>query len=74
MLTLEDSLPKRIYNPIMAMGFSETLRGKYCWYPIAVMGVVDTFGHYLLDFCNYLLVAVILLLRIIGSYFGEFLL
>ena len=20
--------------------------GKHCWHPIAVMGVVDTFGHY----------------------------
>ena len=22
-----------------------TLRDKYCWHPIAVMGVVETFGH-----------------------------
>ena len=22
-----------------------TLRGKHCWHPIAVMGVVDTFGQ-----------------------------
>ena len=42
--------PKRIYNPITAMGFWQclpftctTLRGKHCWYPIAVMGVVYTF-------------------------------
>ena len=30
----------------MAMGFSAMikLRDKHCWYPIAVMGVVDSFG------------------------------
>ena len=44
------TLPRleRIYNPITAMGFSAmftfswtTLRGKHCWHPIAIMGVVD---------------------------------
>ena len=46
------TLPERIYNPIMAMGFRQCLpfswsklRGKHCQHPIAVMGVVDTFGH-----------------------------
>ena len=24
----------------------ETVRGKHCRHPIAIMGVVDTFGHY----------------------------
>ena len=44
--------PEHIYNPITAIGFSAmlpfnwtTLRGKHCRHPIAVMGVVDTFGH-----------------------------
>ena len=44
-------VPERIYNPSMAMGFLAmfnlhwiTLRGKHCRHPIAVMGVVDTFG------------------------------
>ena len=39
---------KRIYNPITAMGFWQCLpfswtllRGKHCWHPIAIMGVVD---------------------------------
>jgi hypothetical protein len=45
--------PERIYNPITTMqwGFRQclpfswtTLRGKHCQHPIAVMGVVDTFG------------------------------
>ena len=43
--------PERIYNPISAMGFLQcllfswtTLRGKHCWHPIAVTGLVDTFG------------------------------
>ena len=35
-----------------------TQRGKHCWHPIAVMGVVDTFGQkLLLDFlilCKYI--------------------
>ena len=40
MVRLENPVPKRIYNPITAMGFSamlETLRGKDYWHPIAVM-------------------------------------
>ena len=43
--------PECIYNPISAMGFLQcllfswtTLRGKHCWHPIAVTGLVDTFG------------------------------
>jgi hypothetical protein len=50
-------VPERIYNPITAMGFWQcllfswtTLRGKHCRHPIAVMGVVDTFGQYGLIF------------------------
>ena len=42
---------EHIYNPITAMGFPQcltfsctTLRDKHCRHPIAVMGVVDTFG------------------------------
>ena len=48
-------MPERIYNPITTMGVSAmlpfswtTLRGKHCRHPIAVMGVVDTFGHSLI--------------------------
>ena len=55
-VVLFKAMPERIYNPIMAMGFQQclpfswtTLRGKHCRHPIAVpiavMGVVDTFGH-----------------------------
>ena len=50
-------LPEHIYNSITAMGFSPmftfqltTLRGKHYRHPIAVMGVVDTFGHSILMF------------------------
>ena len=39
--------------PLQQWGFRQcfpfswtTLRGKHCRHPIAVMGVVDTFGHY----------------------------
>ena len=52
--------PEHIYNPITAMGvlamftFSwSTLGGKHCRHPIAVMGVVDTFGPYMFDFHTY---------------------
>ena len=45
------SLPKLIYNRITAMGFWQylpftwtALKGKNCWHPIAVNGVVDTFS------------------------------
>ena len=47
-------MPERIYNYITEKGFSAmfnlpfswtTLRGKNCRQPIAVMGVVDTFGQ-----------------------------
>ena len=45
-------MPKRIYNSITAMDFWQclpfswtTLRGKHCRHPIAVLGVVDTFGQ-----------------------------
>ena len=45
------SLPERIYNPVMTLGFRKclpvswtTLRGKHFWHPIAVMEVVDTFA------------------------------
>ena len=47
-----NTMPERIYNPITAMGFSamftfqlDKLRGKHCRHPIAIMGVVDTFGQ-----------------------------
>ena len=40
-------MSQRIYNAITTMQclpFSwTTLRGKHCWHPIAVMGVVNTF-------------------------------
>ena len=43
--------PECIYNPITAMGFLAMFtfqlampRGKHCWHPIAVMGVVDHSG------------------------------
>ena len=43
--------PERIYNPITAMGFSamftyqqDNTKRYYCRHPIAIMGVVDTFG------------------------------
>ena len=43
---------ERIYNPITATGFSamftfqlDKLRGKHCRHPIAVIGVVNKFGH-----------------------------
>ena len=47
-LICSTSRPKRIYNPITAfwqcLPFSwTTIRGKHCWHPIAIMGVVDTF-------------------------------
>ena len=39
-------------TPLRQWGFRQclpfswtTLRGKHCWLPIAIMGVVDTFGH-----------------------------
>ena len=40
-------LPERIYNPITAMGFSAmfTFQLRGCRHPIAVLGVVDTFGQ-----------------------------
>ena len=50
-------LPERIYNPITAMGFSAMLtfqldnnstRGKHCWHPIAIMGVVNALGQRLI--------------------------
>jgi hypothetical protein len=48
------NMPERIYG-IMAMGFSamftfqlETLRGKQCRHPIAVMGVVEIFRPYII--------------------------
>ena len=48
---------ERTDNPIMARGFQQclpfswtTLRCKHCRHPIAVMGVVDTFGHDLIHF------------------------
>ena len=46
---LNETMPESIYNPITAMGilamFTFQLeRGKHCRHPIAVMGVVDTFG------------------------------
>ena len=37
--------PERIYNPIKAIWFQLDNIGKHCRHPIAVMGVVDTFGH-----------------------------
>ena len=44
--------PERIYNPLQQWDFQQclpfswtTLRDKHCRHPIAVMGVVDTFGH-----------------------------
>ena len=44
--------PERIYNPITAMGFSamfsfqlDNTKIKHCRHPIAVIGVVDTFGQ-----------------------------
>jgi hypothetical protein len=38
--------PERINDPIKAMGFSAMFTwGKHCWHPIAVMGIVDTFGQ-----------------------------
>ena len=51
MAVLKRAMPERIYNPIRQWGFRQclpfswtTLRGKNCRHPIAVMGVVDTFG------------------------------
>jgi hypothetical protein len=45
-------------TPLQQWGFRQclpfswtTLRGKHCWHPIAVMGVVDPFGP-LYDFNN----------------------
>ena len=53
----ERIVPERIYNPITAMGFLEclpvswtTLRDKHCRHPIFIMGVVDTFGQYVVPF------------------------
>ena len=47
-----ETWPERIYKPIMAMGLSKclpfswtTLRGKHYLHPIAIMGVVYTFGQ-----------------------------
>ena len=48
------TMPQHIYNPISATGFSAmfisqleiTLRSKHCRHPIAIMGVVGTFGLY----------------------------
>ena len=33
-------------TPVRQWGFRQCLpfRGKHCWHPIAIMGVVDTFG------------------------------
>ena len=48
-------------TPLQQWGFRQclpfswtTLRGKHCWHPIAVMGVVYTFGH--TDLCSRYLV------------------
>ena len=39
--------PLRQWDYRQCLPFSwTTLRGKHCWHPIAVMGVVDTFGPY----------------------------
>ena len=39
--------PLRQWGIRQCLPFSwTTLRGKHCRHPIAVMGVVDTFGHY----------------------------
>ena len=52
-------MPECIYNPITTMGFSamftfqlDTLRGKNCRHPIAVMGVVDMFGSQIIVHTN----------------------
>ena len=46
-----------IYYPNTTMGFCQclpfswtTLTGKHSWHPIAMMGIVDTFGLGLIDF------------------------
>ena len=46
--------PKVSTTPLQQWGFRQclpsswtTLRDKHFWYPIAVMGVIDTFGQYL---------------------------
>ena len=42
----EPTIPLRQWGFRQCLTFSwTTLRGKHCWYPIAVMGVVDTFEH-----------------------------
>ena len=50
--TAKQILPERKYLQITAMGFSamftfqlDNTEGKHCRHPIAVMGVVDMFGH-----------------------------
>ena len=53
-LAFYSPLPKHIYHPITAIFTFQLeshiilcgkhyLRGKHCWHPIAVMGVIDTF-------------------------------
>ena len=44
--------PKVSTTPLRQWGFRQylpfswtTLRGKHCWHPIAIIGVVDTFGQ-----------------------------
>ena len=39
-------MPERIYNPITAIGFSATLRGKHRLHPIVVMRVLNSFEPY----------------------------
>ena len=48
--------PNVFTTPLREWGFRQclpfswtTLRGKHCQHPIAIMGVVDTFGHYLVN-------------------------
>ena len=56
-ILLQPQCPKVSTTPLRQWGLRQylpfswtTLRGKHCRHPIAVMGVVDTFGQYVLAY------------------------